>query len=87
MLTREPRADPREEEEAKGGLAQQWPFHGALSGSLKEVNTFVLYDPCCVEEDSKLLSKWKGHHNTVTVPIAWILDCLTHFELKPLPTL
>lgn len=88
VLSREPRlANSREEEELKGTLTKQCPFHGALSGNLKEVNTFVLYDPCCVEENSKILSKWRDHWTTATVPIAWILDCLTHFELKPLPTL
>lgn len=87
ILSREPRIDPREEEEEKGSLTKQCPFHSALSDGLKEVTTFVLYDPCCIEENSKLLSKWRGHRSTVTVPIAWILDCLTHFELTPLPTL
>lgn len=87
LLSREPRVDPKEEEDAKGGPPRQCPFHGALSDGLKGVGTFVLYDPCCLEESSKLLSKWRHHGTTVTVPIAWILDCLTHFEMKPLPTL
>ena len=87
ILSREPRVEPKEEGEVKGGPPRQCPFHGALSSDLKGINTFVLYDPCSLEESSKLISKWRHHRTTVTVPIAWILDCLTYFELKPLPKL
>ena len=69
ILNREPKADSDETE-----AVVQWPYH--FKGKNCSSSTFIVFDP-----SSKSAPIFAEPHVTV-VPASWILDCLSHFELK-----
>ena len=74
VLTREPREDIH--------TLKKCPFHAEPTSMFTSVHTFILFDPGSVDE--KGLSKWKTFKSVAMVPIAWLLDCITHYQLRPL---
>ena len=56
---------------------QTHPFHSPMP--LKS-SIFLLYDPNCTDE--KDLEKWSKVKDLSVIPVAWILDCLSYFELN-----
>jgi len=69
ILNREPKTDNDEIQ-----AVVQWPYH--FKGKDCISSTFIVYDP-----SSKSAPTSSEPHVTI-VPASWILDCLSHFELK-----
>ncbi|XP_065897466.1 BRCA1-associated RING domain protein 1-like isoform X2 [Dysidea avara] len=69
ILNREPKSDNDDIQ-----AVVEWPYHFKGKDCLS--STFIVYDPW-----SKSVPTTTELHVTI-VPASWILDCLSHFELK-----
>lgn len=69
VLHREPKA-----EDSKRQEPLQWPYH--FKGKRWISNTFTVYDPS--SKNVPVMCE----PNVTIVAASWILDCLSHFELK-----
>ena len=78
MLTREPKASSRTREDSG---SQRYPYHARPGSSISECHRFIVYEESA-QYCPPVRVKTVG---VATVPVSWILDCLSHFELLALP--
>ena len=72
VLTREPKDH---------SLSTVCPYHMNHSSKVKPSSTFVVYDPCCTEQNVKSKNSSTQTTHVAIVPASWLLDCLSCFEL------
>ena len=57
-----------------------YPFHAQRSVNFPGCNRFIVYSHCAQQ-----VPTFRG--NIMFIPAAWLLDCLSHFELLGVPNI